>query len=112
VQVLITGRSVQADGDGITLAHLVHEQWPGVGIIVTSGGSSDLLRVLPPGIRLLKKPFDTDVLVREVNDIVHIADEDSSFAPVLPEGLPLQAGSQLSGGAGAIAAPTPEPDKT
>jgi DNA-binding NtrC family response regulator len=36
VRMLITGRSIV--GDGIALAHLVHHRWPGVGVIVTSGG--------------------------------------------------------------------------
>ncbi len=112
VRVLITGRSVQADGDGITLTHLVHDGWPGVRLLVTSGGSGDLLRILPPETRLLRKPFDGDALVCAVNELVPAIDGEASVAPVLPEGLPLQAGSQLGSGAGTIAAPAAEPDKT
>jgi DNA-binding NtrC family response regulator len=62
VRMLITGRSVV--GDGVALAHLVHHSWPNVGIIVTSGTGGDLQRELPPGTRLLRKPYDFEELIR------------------------------------------------
>jgi CheY-like chemotaxis protein len=110
VRMLITGRSIV--GDGIALAHLVHHRWPAVGVIVTSGGGADLQRDLPPGTRLLRKPYDFADLIREVEAGLGPMKEEPSAAPLLPSGVPPHTGVDLSNGVGAVAAPTTEPDKT
>ncbi len=110
VRMLITGRSIV--GDGVALAHLVHHRWPGVGIIVTSGAGAGLQRELPPGTRLLSKPYKFADLIQEVEaGLVEVRDEPST-APVLPSGVPPHRGLDLGYGVGAIAAPSTEPDKT
>lgn len=110
VRMLITGRSIL--GDGVALAHLVHHRWPGVGIIVTSGAGSELQRELPPGTRLLSKPYKFADLIRELEaGLAQVRDEPST-APLLPSGVPPHRGLDLGHGVGAIAAPSTEPDKT
>ncbi|CAM2912939.1 response regulator [Methylobacterium mesophilicum] len=110
VRMLITGRNIV--GDGVALAHLVHHRWPGVGIIVTSGAGGDLQRALPPGIRLLSKPYVFADLIQQVKAGLAQVREETSIAPVLPCGVPPHRGVNLGNGVGAVAGPSTEPDKT
>jgi CheY-like chemotaxis protein len=110
VRMLITGRSIV--GDGVALAHLVHHRWPGVGVIVTSGAGGDLQRELPPGTRLLHKPYVFAELIREVKAGFEQVREEPSTAPVLPSGVPPHRGVNLGNGVGAVAGPSTAPDKT
>lgn len=110
VRMLITGRGIV--GDGVALAHLVHHRWPAVGIIVTSGLGADLQHELPPGTRLLSKPYAFADLIREVEAGVAPVEEEPSSAAVVPSGVPPHTGTSMSNGLGAVAAPTTEPDKT
>ena len=110
VRMLITGRGIV--GDGVALAHLVHHRWPGVGIIVTSGAGAGLQRELPPGTRLLSKPYDFAILIQEVQAGLAQVREEPSTAPVLPSGVPPHRGVDLGNGVGAVAGPSTEPDKT
>lgn len=110
VRLLITGRGIV--GDGVALAHLVHHRWPTVGIIVTSGAGAGLQHDLPPGARLLRKPYDFADLIQVVEGALQQVQEEPSAAPVLPSGVPPHTGTEVSNGVGAVAAPTTEPDKT
>jgi two-component system, response regulator PdtaR len=110
VRVLITGRGIV--GDGVALAHLVHHRWPTIGIIVTSGTVRDLQRELPPGTRLLRKPYDFAELIGEVEAGLAQLEQEPSAAPVLPSGVPPHMGVELGNGVGAAAAPLTEPDKS
>ncbi|MCJ2049673.1 response regulator [Methylobacterium sp. J-070] len=110
VRVLITGRRIV--GDGVALAHMVHQRWPAVGIIVTSGAGADLKRALPPGTRLLSKPYDFADLIQEVEAGLGEIWEEPAAAPLLPSGVPPHTGTEVGNGVGAVAAPTTEPDKT
>ncbi len=110
ISMLITARRIP--GGGIPLAHLVHARWPDVRIILTSGKVDDVQRELPPGARLLRKPYDFADLVQAVGVSLKQEDEDVSSAPVMPAGVPPHAGSDLSSGMSAVSAPTSEPDKS
>ena len=110
VRMLITGRSII--GDGVALAHLVRHRWPSVGIIVTSGAGAELQDELPPGTRLLRKPYKFADLVLEVEAGLVELQAEASAAPVVPSGVPPHRGLDLGHGVGAIAAPSTEPDKT
>lgn len=109
VRMLITGRGIL--GDGVALAHLVHHRWPAVGIIVTSGAGGDLQKDLPPGARLLSKPYDFADVIREVEASL-LQHEEPSAGPVMPGGIPPHTGVELANGLGVSAAPAAEPDKT
>ena len=110
VRMLITGRRIV--GDGIALAHLVHHRWPDVCIIITSGSMTDIPGDLPPGTRLLSKPYSFKTLIHEVEASLAQAEAEPSPAPVLPCGVPPHRGVDLGNGLGAFAGPTTEPDKT
>ena len=110
VRVLITGRSIA--GDGVALAQLVHHRWPAIGVIVTSGAGGGLERTLPPGTRLLRKPYHFADVIREVEVELARGKDEPSAAPMLPIGLPPRSGMELGNGIGAVAAPVAEPDKT
>ncbi|MCJ2142414.1 response regulator [Methylobacterium sp. E-066] len=110
VRMLITGRGIV--GDGVALAHLVHRRWPGLGIIVTSGAGTDLQRELPPGTRLVSKPYVFADLIQEVEAGLAQVREETSTVPVLPCGVPPHRGVYLGNGVGAVAGPSTEPDKT
>jgi two-component system, response regulator PdtaR len=43
--------------DGIALAHLIHERWPGIGLLVMSGKGIPKRAQLPPGTGFLPKPY-------------------------------------------------------
>jgi DNA-binding NtrC family response regulator len=43
--------------DGIALAHLIHERWPGIGLLVMSGKGVPKMVQLPPGAGFLPKPY-------------------------------------------------------
>ncbi|MGU3404927.1 response regulator [Methylobacterium brachiatum] len=110
VRMLITGRRIV--GDGIALAHLVHHRWPDVGIIVTSGSVTDIRGELPPGTRLLSKPYSFKFLIQELEAGLAQWQAGPSPAPVFPCGVPPHRGVDLGNGLGAFAGPTTEPDKT
>ena len=48
--------------DGIDLAQLVHDRWPDVRILVTTGGA-DLSGGLPDGSEFLAKPYHAEQVV-------------------------------------------------
>ncbi|KAB1072723.1 response regulator [Methylobacterium planeticum] len=112
VRLLITGQTLPGQIDGIGLVHLVRSRWPKLGILVTSGALSRSGRELPAGARLVRKPYQFDDLLREVEGLIGPSAEAGEGARVLPEtiSVPMPSG-QASGGA-TIAGPTPEPDKT
>lgn len=44
--------------DGIDLAHVVHERWPSILIVVSSANINSDNRAKPPGTLLMHKPYD------------------------------------------------------
>jgi len=55
VGVLFTDVDMPGDLDGLALARLVHEQWPAIRLVVTSGRS--LLGPVPDDGRFVAKPY-------------------------------------------------------
>ncbi|MHC2106427.1 response regulator [Methylobacterium sp. CM6246] len=110
VRMLITGRGIV--GDGVALAHIVHQSWPDIGIIVTSGAGVDLQPDLPPGTRLLSKPYAFADLIQEVEAGLVQVHKELSPAPMLLSGVPPNRGVDLGNGMGGTATPSTEPDKT
>lgn len=113
VQMLITGRRIP--GDGIALAHVVHKRWPSVSIFVTTGAGADLERELPPGAHLFRKPYEFAALLQAIEaSLKRLPEEPANSpvaAPLLPGGVPVQTGTYVRGGIGAVAAPVSAPDK-
>lgn len=105
VRVLVTGRSVERQDDGVALAQRVRQLWPQIRIIVTSGMGGGIETMLPVGTHLLRKPFAFGDLLDLIEAEPALAGSRASAAPLLPDGLPA---SPME----AAAAPASEPDKT
>jgi CheY-like chemotaxis protein len=113
VRLMITGYTLPGQIDGIRLAHLVHDRWPSISIIITSGGLSRTEDELPAGARLVRKPYRFDDLLDEIESLIGPSDGDAGEgAPVLPEGLGIQTPLNGASGGADIGGPTPGPDKT
>jgi CheY-like chemotaxis protein len=56
--------------DGIALAHLIHQRWPGIGLLVMSGKGVPKLTQLPPGTGFLPKPYFGPSIVGRVRAII------------------------------------------
>ena len=104
VRVLVTGRSVERQDDGVALAQRVRQLWPQIRIIVTSGMGGVIDSLLPASARLLRKPFESDDLLTLIDD--RATTGRAAAAPLMPYGIPTS--SPLE----AVAAPTLAPDKT
>lgn len=71
IAVLFTDVNMPGALDGLDLARLVHERWPDVRVIVTSGGGKVGLADLPDKGRFIAKPFSLvamSALVRQAAD--------------------------------------------
>lgn len=70
VEVLFTDIRMPGSMDGLQLAELVHERWPAVKILVTSGDTWPSVDRLPEEGRFLPKPYLIDTLQHEVDELV------------------------------------------
>lgn len=59
---LFTDVRMPGSMDGVSLAHVVHDGWPPIKIIVTSGHLSSADRMLPDGARFLPKPYAAQIV--------------------------------------------------
>ena len=56
--------------DGIALAHLIHERWPGIGLLVMSGKGVPKMVQLPPEAGFLPKPYFGPSIVGRLRAII------------------------------------------
>jgi two-component system, response regulator PdtaR len=56
--------------DGIALAHLIHERWPGIGLLVMSGKGVPKMVQLPPGAGFLPKHYFGPSIVGRLRAII------------------------------------------
>jgi len=54
--------------DGVALANVVREQWPGIVILVASGKRHVSEVQLPPGAHYFPKPYDAKSVIRTLED--------------------------------------------
>ncbi|MGA0600288.1 response regulator [Caulobacter sp. KR2-114] len=80
VAVLFTDVNMPGERDGLGLARLVHERWPAVRLIVTSGGGQISKRDVPDDGRFLAKPYRLSHLTNLVEELA------ASQAPGRPAG--------------------------
>lgn len=59
-------RGNQGDKDGLALAHVVHERWRAVPVIIAFGLRGDFAHALPPSVWHRPKPHGDDTLLRLV----------------------------------------------
>jgi two-component system, response regulator PdtaR len=70
VDVLVTDVEMPPGANGYELARQVHDAWPLVEIIVTSGREWPQAGSLPPGATFLPKPYPNSTLVSHVGAAV------------------------------------------
>jgi DNA-binding NtrC family response regulator len=68
VLVLLSDVEMGAGSNGFQLSHAVHDRWPGIGIILTSGRATPDVGDMPPGSIFLRKPYPLTVLVQHVRE--------------------------------------------
>jgi hypothetical protein len=94
--------------DGLSLAKIVSERWPEIGILVTSAPA--LPSELPGRARLLSKPYSTDSVLDELGAVIGDSAGVSSAASVAQLNVPLLNAGQMHWAEG-VAQPLSEPDK-
>ena len=77
VSVLLTDVEMPGTWNGYELAHWVHESWPGIQILVTSGRQWPEEGDLPPGAAFLAKPCPNDAIVSHVQSAAERTREGS-----------------------------------
>ncbi|AWN44053.1 response regulator [Methylobacterium durans] len=112
VRVVFTDCNMPGEIDGVGLAHLVHQRWPEIGIIVTSGRVRPAPGDLPKDARFLAKPYRRSTLLDELRELLGLDEGAAHGAPVLPESLIMQAPVSGTSGAAHAAGPLLEPDKS
>jgi two-component system, response regulator PdtaR len=70
VEVLFTDIRMPGSIDGLQLASLVHERWPAVKILITSGDTWPPKSLIPDDGRFIAKPYRLDALQHEVDNLV------------------------------------------
>ena len=68
VGVLFTDVNMPGSVDGVGLARLVHERWPELRIVITSGRAPPAGGDLPDDGRFVAKPYRTE-------DVAHVIEE-------------------------------------
>lgn len=58
--LLVTDFTLPGQLDGRELALMVHQRWPHIPVIVTTGYGSEVGNDLPPGIAFLRKPWSLE----------------------------------------------------
>ena len=71
VRLLFSDVDMPGRMNGIALAELVHERWPNVRLLLTSGHHHIADAQLPDDGRFIPKPYSQKAVVREVNALLH-----------------------------------------
>jgi hypothetical protein len=70
VRLLFTDCDIPGSVGGLPLTHLVHESWPDIRILVTSGKERVAPTDLPPRAHFIGKPYGLSALVGAVEDLL------------------------------------------
>jgi CheY-like chemotaxis protein len=73
VSVLLADVDMSPGINGYELAHQVHERWPQIEILVTSGRQWPAKGDLPPGAAFLAKPCPNEAIISHVQSAVERA---------------------------------------
>ena len=74
VRVLFTDIQLPGAIDGMELARLVHEHWPHVLLLITSGNRLPSTAEIAEHAHFLPKPYRPDEVIREIQDLTQEAD--------------------------------------
>lgn len=78
IQLLFSDVDMPGSLDGLALARLVHERWPTIRLLLTSGHHNLGAASLPDDGRFVRKPWTQDVLIAKIRDVLEQADSDQS----------------------------------
>jgi CheY-like chemotaxis protein len=70
VEVLFTDIRMPGSMDGLELARVVHERWPAMKILVTSGDTFPPRGAIADDGRFIAKPYSTAALRREIGTLL------------------------------------------
>jgi CheY-like chemotaxis protein len=70
VGVLFTDVNMPGSCDGVELARLVHERWPALRIVITSGRDRPPVGEIPDDGRFVAKPFRTDEVSGVIAELI------------------------------------------
>jgi len=73
VLVLVSDVEMGNGPNGFHLSQAVHERWPGIAIILTSGRATPDVGDMPPGSVFLRKPYPLALLVQHVREFAERA---------------------------------------
>lgn len=73
IQALFTDVNLPGSMDGLQLAEKVHDRWPPIKILVTSGTLRAQKRDLPEDARFMPKPYDNRAVISTLRDLVMAA---------------------------------------
>ena len=68
VSVLFSDIQLAGKMDGLALARTVHDRWPDIGLVLTSGGVNIRMDQIPDDGDFLPKPYDADEMVDAVRE--------------------------------------------
>jgi two-component system, response regulator PdtaR len=100
--------------DGFTLARVVKQAWPQIGIVVTSGRLAPGPKDLPSGALFIPKPYRPEDLVAAVRTVLPLDQTENpgeAPVPVLPVAVKISQPHTGIGAAGGLAQPLPEPEE-
>jgi CheY-like chemotaxis protein len=96
VRALVTDVEMLGSLDGFTLARVVKQAWPNIGIVVTSGRMAPGPKGLPSGALFIPKPYRPTDLVAAVRTVLssdRIGIPSEAPVPVLPSAIKNQSAS-------------------
>lgn len=70
VAVLFTDIRMPGSMDGLELARLVHDRWPAMKILLTSGDTWPPKSLIPDDGRFIPKPYEIDRLQDEIGRLI------------------------------------------
>jgi CheY-like chemotaxis protein len=71
VDVLFSDVDMPGSMDGLDLARLVHERWPNIHLLLTSGHHPVLSADLPERGKFVRKPWSSEVLVDRIRGLLY-----------------------------------------
>ena len=70
VRVLFTDIGIAGDINGLDLARQVHERWPNIRLVMTSGGPEPDKAEIPEEGRFIAKPYSPDEITGEIDKLL------------------------------------------
>ena len=71
VRLLFSDIDMPGSMDGLELARLVHQRWPNIRLLLTSGHHNMQTAVLPDDGKFVRKPWTQNVLIEKVRDTMN-----------------------------------------